>query len=48
MFMIGGNGFVVRNRDGSDSSIMRMSTAFGLQVGIRAYLAALGQAGDPS
>lgn len=43
MFMIGGNGFVIRNRDGSDSAIMRMSTAFGLGIGIRAYLDALAQ-----
>lgn len=44
MFMIGGNGFVVRNWDGSDSSIMRLSTAMGLQIGIEAYLAALSAA----
>jgi len=41
MFMIGGNGFHIRNRDGSGSSIMRMSTAMGLSVGIKAYLGAL-------
>lgn len=43
MFMIGGNGFVIRNYDGSDSSIMRLSTALGLQIGIKAYLAALAE-----
>lgn len=41
MFMIGGNGFVVRDKDGSESSIMRLSTAMGLAVGIKAYLEAL-------
>lgn len=40
-FMIGGNGFVIRNQDGSPSEIMRLSTAFGLRTGIKAYLAAL-------
>jgi hypothetical protein len=45
MFMIGGNGFHVRNRDGSESSIMRMSTAMGLEVGIKAYLGALADRG---
>lgn len=44
-FMLSGNGFTVRNRDGSDG-IMRMSTAFGLRIGIEAYLAALAEAGD--
>lgn len=43
MFMVGGNGFVVRNKDGSPSEIMRLSTAFGLQIGIKAYLEALAQ-----
>lgn len=41
MFVIAGNGFVVRERDGSDSTIMRLSTRDGLRIGIRAYLAAL-------
>lgn len=44
MFMIGGNGFVVRNRDGSASDIMRFSTAVGLSIGIKAYLGALADA----
>jgi hypothetical protein len=42
-FMLSGNGFTVRNRDGSDG-IMRMSTAYGLHIGIRAYLEALPEA----
>jgi hypothetical protein len=37
----GGNGFVVREYDGKESSIMRMSTRDGLRIGIKAYLAAL-------
>ena len=41
MFIIGGNGFVVREKDSSESSIMRLSTAMGLQIGIKAYLEAV-------
>lgn len=36
-----GNGFVIRERDGSDSHIIRLSMAAGLRIGIKAYLAAL-------
>lgn len=36
-----GNGFVIREKDGKDSPIMRLSTADGLRIGIKAYLAAL-------
>jgi hypothetical protein len=43
-FIIGGNGFVVREKDGTESSIMRLSTAMGLRIGIKAYLAALATA----
>jgi hypothetical protein len=42
-FILGGNGFTVREKDGSESSIMRLSTRDGLQMGIQAYLAALGR-----
>jgi hypothetical protein len=48
MFMIGGNGFHIRNYDGSDSSIMRMSTAMGLSLGIKAYLGVLAERGGES
>lgn len=41
----GGNGFVVREKDGSDSSIIRLSTAVGLSLGIKAYLGALAERG---
>jgi hypothetical protein len=41
MFVLNNNGFVIKERDGTDSSIIRLSTAMGLSVGIRAYLAAL-------
>jgi hypothetical protein len=37
------NGFVIKERDGSLSSIIRLSTAMGLQIGIEAYLKALRQ-----
>lgn len=35
-----GNGFVVREKDGSESSVIRLSTRDGLEIGIRAYLEA--------
>jgi hypothetical protein len=35
------NGFVVRERDGSPSDIIRLGTRWGLEIGIKAYLAAL-------
>jgi hypothetical protein len=41
MFVIGGNGFVCREVDGTESSVMRLPTRDGLRIGIRAYLAAL-------
>ena len=41
IFVIGGNGFVVREQDGSDSSIMRLPTRDGLRIGIATYLAHL-------
>lgn len=40
-FMVGANGFTVCDRDGSPSPIMRLTTVFGLQIGIKAYLNAL-------
>jgi hypothetical protein len=36
-----GNGFVVREPDGQDSSVMRLPTRDGLRIGIKAYLSAL-------
>jgi hypothetical protein len=35
------NGFVVREADGTESSIMRLGTRDGLEIGIRAYLDAV-------
>jgi hypothetical protein len=35
------NGFVVKNRDGSENGIMRLGTRHGLEIAIRAYLAAV-------
>ena len=37
------NGFVVREKDGAPSDIMRIGTRDGLAIGIRAYLAALAE-----
>lgn len=36
-----GNGFVIREKNGSDSPIMRLGTRDGLAIGIRAYLSRL-------
>ena len=36
-----GNGFCVRYRDGEPSGIIRLGTAEGLAIGIKAYLEAL-------
>ncbi len=41
MFMLSNNGFVCNSFDGTPSSIIRLSTAFGLQLGIEAYMEAL-------
>jgi hypothetical protein len=43
------NGFVVNERDGSPSGIMRLGTREGLKIGIKAYLAALAarEGGEP-
>lgn len=38
------NGFVVRDADGTDSPIMRIGTRGGLEIGIKAYLKAVGGA----
>jgi hypothetical protein len=39
IFVMGpANGFVIRERDGSDSPIMRLGTRDGLRIGIKAYL----------
>lgn len=35
------NGFVVTERDGTPSSIMRLGTRHGLEIAIKAYLAAV-------
>jgi hypothetical protein len=43
-----GNGFIVKERDGSPSSIMRLGTRDGLRVAINAYLEALFEKLDPS
>lgn len=37
--VFGGNGFVIREKDGKDSHIMRLRTREGLAIGIKAYLA---------
>jgi hypothetical protein len=37
------NGFVVREADGSESSIIRLGTRDGLRIAIKAYLAALAE-----
>lgn len=39
--MMNRNGFVIHERDGQPSSVIRLGTRAGLEVGIRAYLAAL-------
>jgi hypothetical protein len=36
-----GNGFVIREKDGKDSDVMRLGTREGLAIGIRAYLEAI-------
>jgi hypothetical protein len=38
----GGNGLVIRERDGTPSNVIRLSTRDALTLGIRAYLASLG------
>lgn len=38
-----GNGFSVREKDGSPSSVIRFGTAFGLQIALRAMAKHLGQ-----
>lgn len=40
-FTICGNGFTIRNRDGSPSSIVRFRTDWGLRIALRTYLEAL-------
>lgn len=35
-----GNGFVIREKDGQESSVMRLTTDAGLRIGIKAYLEA--------
>lgn len=40
--VMGGNGFVIREKDGQGSHIMRLSSKQGLEIGIRAYLAERG------
>lgn len=37
----GANGFVIREPDGGESSVIRLTTVDGLRIGIRAYLEAL-------
>jgi hypothetical protein len=36
-----GNGFVIRERDGQQSDILRLGTRDGLRIGIAAYLKAM-------
>ena len=43
VFVLGGNGLVIRERNGEESCIMRLSTRDALTLGIRAYLASLGR-----
>lgn len=38
------NGFIVKEQDGTSSSIMRLGTRDGLSIGIKAYLAAIAKA----
>ncbi len=42
-----GNGFVVRERDGRLSGVMRLGTRDGLRIAIEAYLAAIDGDIDP-
>jgi hypothetical protein len=35
------NGFVVRGKDGTQSGVMRLGTRAGLEIAIKAYLAAV-------
>lgn len=46
--VIGGNGFVVRETDGAESSVMRLTTADGLRIGIEAYLQAAAVGPQPA
>lgn len=42
MFVLGPrNGFIIHERDGQPSSIMRFGTRHGLEIAIRAYLKAI-------
>lgn len=41
MFVMNNNGFSIKEKDGTPSSIIRLGTAMGLQIGIKAYLEAL-------
>jgi hypothetical protein len=41
------NGFVVNERNGEPSPVMRLGTRDGLRIGIKAYLAAMAT-GDPA
>jgi hypothetical protein len=43
-----GNGLVIRETDGTDSSAIRLSTVDALEIGIRTYIAALQDATDRS
>jgi hypothetical protein len=38
-----GNGFVIHEADGQESSVIRLKTVDGLRIGIKAYLAALNE-----
>lgn len=40
---LGGNGFVIRERNGEPSDVIRLSTREGLRIGIRTYLTLTGQ-----
>jgi hypothetical protein len=41
-----GNGFVIRERDGRRSDIMRLGTREGLRIGLKAYLRAVQERRD--
>jgi len=45
-FMICGNGFTVREKDGSPSEIIRFRTDIGFRIGLRALAAALTERGQ--
>jgi hypothetical protein len=45
-FMMRNNGFAIRNRDGSSSTIIRFGSEYGLRIALRAIAAHLAEKGD--